>query len=239
MASRKIVLALALSALSAGEALTAREEMAEYVNSQKSTWKASAGGKFNRDAPLGAFRHLYGVKTGSLEAFQALAYSPNNKLYAMAEKVSKTVAADIPDEFDSETNWPECAKVIGDIRDQSNCGCCWAFGAASAASDRLCISTNGTIAVPLSAQDVCFNAESNGCGGGNLFTPWSYIQRLGVVTGGQNLNDTAPTPSDPFYGEGFCSSFSLPHCHHHGDQGEDPYPAEGEPGCESQVRENC
>ena len=31
-----------------------------------------------------------------------------------------------------------------------------------------------------------------------------------------------------------CSAFSLPHCHHHGDQGEDPYPAEGEPGCESQ-----
>ena len=41
-------------------------------------------------------------------------------------------------------------------------------------------------------------------------------------------------PSDPFFGEGFCSSFSLPHCHHHGAQGSDPYPAEGEPGCESQ-----
>ena len=26
---------------------------------------------------------------------------------------------------------------------------------------------------------------------------------------------------------------------HHGPTGEDPYPAEGEPGCESQVRENC
>ena len=73
--------------------------------------------------------------------------------------------------------------------DQSNCGCCWAFGAASAASDRLCIATNGSVAVPLSAQDVCFNAEMNGCGGGSLYTPWSYIKSTGVVTGGQNLNE--------------------------------------------------
>ena len=29
---------------------------------------------------------------------------------------------DIPKEFDSETNWPHCATVINDIRDQSNCG---------------------------------------------------------------------------------------------------------------------
>ena len=52
---------------------------------------------------------------------------------------------DPPDSFDSETNWPQCADIIGDIRDQSDCGCCWAFGAASAASDRMCIGTNGTL----------------------------------------------------------------------------------------------
>lgn len=28
----------------------------------------------------------------------------------------------IPDDFDSATNWPQCAKVINDIRDQSMCG---------------------------------------------------------------------------------------------------------------------
>ena len=33
--------------------------------------------------------------------------------------------SDLPADFDSETAWPHCAKVIGDIRDQSNCGCCW------------------------------------------------------------------------------------------------------------------
>merc|ERR1719271_2331201 len=98
---------------------------------------------------------------------------------------------DIPESFDSETNWPQCAKVIGDIRDQSACGCCWAFAAASAASDRLCISTNASIMVPLSAQDVCFCASSNGCMGGDIHSPWdhmklnSFLNPGGVVTGGQ------------------------------------------------------
>merc|ERR1712039_392632 len=49
----------------------------------------------------------------------------------------------------------------------------------------------------------------------------------GAVTGGQYQG------SGPF-GKGFCSDFSLPHCHHHGPQGEDPYPAEGQPGCPSE-----
>merc|ERR1719273_2333911 len=70
-----------------------------------------------------------------------------------------------PSDFDSATNWPDCAKVIGDIRDQSNCGCCWAFAAAEAASDRMCIATNGAMMEPLSAQDVCFCASYDGCDG--------------------------------------------------------------------------
>jgi hypothetical protein len=31
-------------------------------------------------------------------------------------------AASIPTEFDSRTNWPKCADVIGIIADQSACG---------------------------------------------------------------------------------------------------------------------
>jgi len=42
--------------------------------------------------------------------------------------------------------------VIGDIRDQSNCGCCWAFAGASAASDRMCIATKGELMAPRAAS---------------------------------------------------------------------------------------
>merc|ERR1719313_422515 len=112
--------------------------------------------------------------------------------------------SDIPTDFDSETNWPQCAKIIGDIRDQSNCGCCWAFAGAEAASDRMCISTNATIMYPLSAEDVCFCGSglfSQGCNGGQISTPWNYIKRTGAVTGGQYQG------SGPF-GAGLCYDFS-------------------------------
>merc|ERR1712216_145243 len=35
------------------------------------------------------------------------------------------------------------------------------------------------------------------------------------------------------FGPGMCNDFSLPHCHHHGPQGKDPYPDENKPGCPS------
>ena len=123
----------------------------------------------------------------------------------------------------------------------------------------MCIATKGNIMVPLSAQDVCFNSNFDGCDvcrpssnrraapsscplswpslaespirsrwqGGQISTPWSYIKEKGAVTGGQYKG------SGPF-GSGFCSDFSLPHCHHHGPQGKDPYPAEGAKGCPSE-----
>merc|ERR1711977_793393 len=116
----------------------------------------------------------------------------------------------IPESFDSEQNWPQCAKVIGDIRDQSNCGCCWAFAGTSAASDRLCISTNGTVQQPFSAEEICFCSSMNGCGGGQINTPWSYIANKGAVTGGQQKFSGKGTDPDPFAGGKFCSDFSLP-----------------------------
>merc|ERR1712070_1127358 len=152
------------------------------------------------------------------------------------ERFQPLTAVEIPDSFDTETNWPQCAKIIGDIRDQSNCGCCWAFAGAEAASDRMCIATNASMMVPLSAQDVCFNGGgllSHGCNGGQITAPWSYLKTggwfggKGAVSGGQ-YQGTGP------FGKGLCSDFSMPHCHHHGPQGDDPYPAENAPGCPHQ-----
>jgi len=174
---------------------------------------------------------LMGVKGDQKKAIQDLMEKGE---IVMDESANTNVA--VPDDFDSETNWPQCAKIIGDIRDQSNCGCCWAFGGAEAASDRMCIATNATMMVPLSAQDVCFNGGglmSMGCNGGQITSPWSYMKKGGLFGGkgavsGGNYQGTGP------FGKGLCVDFSLPHCHHHGPQGSDPYPAEGQPGCPSE-----
>jgi cathepsin B len=197
----------------------ARQAIIDAVNSNPAnTWKAASHPRFLGLAPDAA-KYLYGVKPDNKE---------KTELGIAAGKIRRVTADPnfvAPEAFDSEENWPQCAKVIGDIRDQSACGCCWAFGAASAASDRLCIATNATIQFALSAQDVCFCGSPDGCGGGQLSAAWFHVHYFGVVTGGQYNN------SGPFADEGLCSAFSLPHCHHHGPKGKDPYPDEGSAGC--------
>ena len=77
----------------------------------------------------------------------------------------------------------------------------------------------------MSAQETCFCASEDGCQGGDLNTPWSYIAQQGLSVGGQNNN------TGPFSDLGTCTPFSLPHCFHHGPKNTSPFPAEGTPGC--------
>merc|ERR1711865_782353 len=225
----KLAIALAIIAASSAAPVTERQ-----INDQKAVdeinalpdllWTAGKNSRFNGQS-LSSFKDLAGVKSDSLE-----------QVLALPKAESTLTASDVPAEFDSETNWPQCAKVIGDIRDQSNCGCCWAFAGAEAASDRMCIATNASIMVPLSAQDVCFNGGgfmSQGCNGGQITSPWSYMKKGGFFGGKGAVSGGQYQGSGPF-GKGMCSDFSMPHCHHHGPQGKDPYPAENAPGCPSQ-----
>jgi len=201
-----------------------RAQIEEIQSTPGVLWTAAPQERFASEAP-GASKHMMGVKGDWRASIEAAIVS------GKVERFQELTAMEVPTEFDSETNWPKCAKIIGDIRDQSNCGCCWAFGAAEAASDRMCIASDATLMLPLSAQDVCFTSSDDGCGGGDINSPWDYISETGVVTGGQ-YKGTGP------FGKGLCLDFSLPHCHHHGPQGKDPYPAEGAPGCPSEQSPN-
>jgi len=44
----------------------------------------------------------------------------------------------VPASFDSRKQWPNCVHAI---RDQAQCGSCWAFSASEVFSDRWCIET--------------------------------------------------------------------------------------------------
>jgi len=190
-------------------------------------WQAAVHPRFASEAP-GASASLCGVKGNWTRQVQdAVARGEVHRF--QPEKLGDV---QVPDQFDSAEAFQACSKIIDDIRDQSNCGCCWAFAGAEAASDRMCIATKGEMMFPLSAQDVCFCSNSDGCDGGMIDTPWDYIKKTGAVSGGQ-YQGTGP------FGKGMCSDFAFPHCHHHGPQGDDPYPAEGQPGCPSQKSAQC
>jgi len=117
---------------------------------------------------------------------------------------SKTV--ELPTEFDWRTD-PRAAKCpsLKEIRDQSNCGSCWAFGSVEAMTDRICISSKGQKNVHLSAQDVtsCDHLGDMGCNGGVPSTVYSYYRLNGIVDGG-NYGDKSG-----------CYSYELKPCAHH------------------------
>jgi len=115
-------------------------------------------------------------------------------------------ALDIPKEFDARKQWPQCANLIGRIRDQSNCGSCWAFGTTEAWNDRLCIHKNYKEVLSALDTSACCTSGCFGCGGGNPGNVWKWFQSAGVCSGGD--------PPDIGQGTG-CKPYPLPICWHH------------------------
>jgi len=167
-----------------------RVQIIRYVNQQRSTWRAGFNPRFQGTS----FDYLKSL-CGSFEDKTGSSLPP---------KDIHPVEA-IPAAFDSRTQWGSMCPSVSEIRDQSNCGSCWAFGCAEAATDRICIQTNGTYVVELSSEDVlaCCGTCGAGCNGGNPSAAWSWLRTTGVVTGnGYHLYD-------------WCDSYALPNCDHH------------------------
>merc|ERR1712061_415817 len=93
------------------------------------------------------------------------------------ESVYEAIA--VPAEFDSREQWPN---LIHPIRNQMNCGSCWAFSASEVLSDRVAIASQKPTPV-LSAEDmVSCDRGDNGCEGGQLPKAWEYLKNTGIVT---------------------------------------------------------
>ncbi|KAL9652901.1 hypothetical protein ABK040_015419 [Willaertia magna] len=82
------------------------------------------------------------------------------------------------DSFDSRTKWPHC---IHPIRDQEQCGSCWAFSASEVLSDRYCIASNGEVDIVLSPQYMLeCDSSDYGCSGGYLNNAWKFLEKTGI-----------------------------------------------------------
>ena len=87
---------------------------------------------------------------------------------------------DVPEEFDPRQT--EMAKCIHPIRDQGDCGSCWAFAISEVFTDRLCIYKNQDVI--LSPQDLvsCDTLIDKGCNGGTPQIAWEYTAFTGIVS---------------------------------------------------------
>ena len=95
------------------------------------------------------------------------------------EHVVRTVDS-IPSSFDARNKW---GGYIHPIRNQEECGSCWAFSASEVLSDRFTIASNGDINVVLSPEDLVSCDTANfGCKGGELPLTWDFLENTGITT---------------------------------------------------------
>eukprot|EP00766_Chilomastix_caulleryi_P000511 gnl/Chilomastix_caulleri/150.p1 GENE.gnl/Chilomastix_caulleri/150~~gnl/Chilomastix_caulleri/150.p1 ORF type:complete len:323 (+),score=125.56 gnl/Chilomastix_caulleri/150:93-1061(+) len=92
---------------------------------------------------------------------------------------SAELKATIPTSFDSRTKWPVC---FPPVRDQAQCGSCWAHGAVESLSWRQCIAGFSSSAMQLAPQWLVDCDRGNmGCNGGQLPSAWAFMSIFGVA----------------------------------------------------------
>jgi len=166
------------------------KEETEKVVKEKASWES-----YNYDE--NPFKDLTKDQIKSLLGAH-LAWD-NHNIHLFADVDDHEKVKDLPEKFDSRTQWPEC---VFPVRNQEHCGSCWAFSAAETLTDRFCIASKNQIKTILSPQDmVSCDTKDMGCHGGYLEKAWEYLETTGIV-----VDECFPYVS----GDGK----NVPHCPH-------------------------
>merc|ERR1711865_1157481 len=141
------------------------DSIVESVNAGGHSWVAEAPAKFASPEDVKVFLGAILPGDERLQEPAVIDLIPSNG---------------VPASFDSAEKWPQCT-VIGNVRDQSSCGSCWAFGSTESFESRSCITSGND--VKHSPEDTAFCSDAGyGCEGG--YSAWSWFMDSGVVTGG-------------------------------------------------------
>lgn len=193
----------------------------------KTTWHAAIPAKF-ANATVADVKKYLGTVLPHEEGYMA----------PTLEKTAGWTTTTVPESFDARDNWSNCASIIGHVRDQSDCGSCWAFSSTETFNDRVCITTgdNKTLYSVEDTNDCCSGATcsfSMGCNGGQPSGAWNWFVKVGVSTGGDNSDVGSGTT---------CKPYSMLSCAHHvtpppGMVGCDTLPEYKTPKCTSTCSE--
>jgi len=149
------------------------QRLIKEVNEKQTTWQAGYNKRFQGK---------------SMNDLKALCGTKRDKKVPLPEPESlgKAETRSLPATFDARQQWGAKCKSLTHIRDQANCGSCWAVAAAEVATDRICIHSNGASNPDISAENLmtCCSACGEGCDGGYPIAAMQYWQKTGIVTGG-------------------------------------------------------
>lgn len=102
-----------------------------------------------------------------------------NHTPTMQHSLGKLDATRLPASFDCRKAFPG---KLAPIRNQAQCGSCWAESSTEVLSSRLAIQSNGKCTQQLSAQPLVSCALANGCMGNTLEAAWNYLAANGTTT---------------------------------------------------------
>ncbi|KAG5473741.1 hypothetical protein LSCM1_04371 [Leishmania martiniquensis] len=172
--------------------LLGKRFVAEVNAKAKGQWTASAeNGYLVTGKSLEELRKLMGVISMSTDDVPPRVFSDEEQ------------QQELPESFDAAEHWPHCV-TIGEIRDQSNCGSCWAFAAVEAISDRYC-TVSGFPERRISTGNLlsCCFVCGFGCNGGIPSMAWLWWKLVGLATE-------------------VCQPYPFPPCGHHSGDGKYP-----------------
>eukprot|EP01043_Picozoa_sp_COSAG02_P031504 COSAG02_NODE_2059_length_9974_cov_6.226532_13_plen_544_part_00 len=106
----------------------------------------------------------------------------------------------IPASFDLRQRFPQCSSIVT-VRNQGNCGGCWAFAGAESLADRLCIADTARFGNLSLSPEYFMDCDSQnaGCGGGLIDDAWIFLEQHGLVS----------ESCDPFL---YCAHPASPSC---------------------------
>jgi len=173
------------------------DDLVTEINSKAQCWEASLD-----SAKLLETIDDFKMRLGAIQKEVAVGY------YNLGSDAPGDIQGDVdqlPRNFDSRLEWPECPSIAR-IVDQGPCGGCWATAATAVAADRYCIQNAGQENPSLSYRDVLTCSTAGDCGGGSQAEGYGYMKESGVPSGAMR---------DEEGWEQTCSPSPFEICNHH------------------------